>query len=79
MLGRQGSFLQIANPLFLVAWNGIKIRFSNTILYVDLRKLFRNRGQYYSTELELHTMYVKYCLVLVQLTKKFNSISGQIS
>jgi hypothetical protein len=45
MYDRQGRYWQIANLRILVAWNGIKMRCSNTVFYVYSRKLSWNRGQ----------------------------------
>ena len=42
----------------LVEWNGIKMRCSNTVFYVYLRKSSRNKYQISSTALELDTSYV---------------------
>ena len=39
MHNRQGRYLHIAKHIFLVAWNDIKMRCSNTILIFLLKKI----------------------------------------
>ena len=53
---------------FLVAWNAIKMRCSNTFLCL-LKKIIPNSGQLSITALVLSNMWLKECLVLVQYWK----------
>ena len=43
--------------------NVIKIRCSNTVLYIYLEKLCRDSGLFSSTAIVLDTFHVKYCLL----------------
>ena len=47
---RQGQYRNIANHWFLVAWNGIKMKCSNTVFYADFRKFPKNLGKVSSTD-----------------------------
>ena len=65
MHNRQGQYWQIANPRFLVAWNGFKMRCSNSFLCL-LKKITQNWGHFSSTPLVIDTYYAKYWSVLAQ-------------
>ena len=62
LYSKQGRYWQIANPRFLVAWNSIKMRCSNTYFYVYLRKWSWNWGKFFSTALILSDILHKKCL-----------------
>ena len=70
MYTRQGRFWQIANHRFLVAWNGIKIVYNNTVFYVYLKKLARNWSKFSSTVQVLNNIYHKKCLEQYCSTRK---------
>ena len=56
MFIRHGRYWQISRPRFMVAWNGIKMRCSNTLYF---RKLSWNFDQFSSSALVLDTFYLK--------------------
>jgi hypothetical protein len=55
--------------IFLVALNGRRMRCSNRLFYVFLRKLFRNWNKFSSIALVLANLYVKYFWIIAQYYK----------